>query len=60
LRQTRLTKFEATLLFDGNQQIVVLENLQIYMVESGMGEISKQRQLNEKKWYRAVRDLGFF
>jgi len=25
-----------------------------------MGEMSKQRQLNEKIWYRAVRYLGFY
>jgi hypothetical protein len=25
-----------------------------------MGDISKQRQLNEKKWYGAVPDLDFF
>ncbi len=25
-----------------------------------MDEISKQRQLNEKIWYRSVRDLGFY
>jgi hypothetical protein len=26
---------------------------------AGMGEIGKRRQLNEKKWYRAVIDLSF-
>ncbi len=25
-----------------------------------MGEIGKRMQLNEKEWYRAVRDLGFY
>ncbi len=25
-----------------------------------MGEISKQRQLNEKEWYGAIRDLSFY
>jgi hypothetical protein len=27
---------------------------------SGFGEIGKTRQLNEKKWYEEVRDLGFY
>jgi hypothetical protein len=26
----------------------------------GVGEIGKQRQLNEMKWYGAVRDLSFY
>jgi hypothetical protein len=33
---------------------VIIDN-----VMSGMDEIGKRRQFNEKKWYRAVRDLGF-
>jgi hypothetical protein len=34
---------------------VIIDN-----VMSGMDEIGKRRQLNEKKWYRVVRDLGFY
>jgi len=25
-----------------------------------MGEISNQKQLNQKKWYTAVQDIGFY
>ncbi len=39
----------------------ILESFDIYVsYRTGMGEISKQRQLNEKMRYGVVRDLGFY
>ncbi len=33
---------------------------QVIKFATGRGEISKQRKLNNKKWYRVVRDLSFY
>jgi hypothetical protein len=42
--------------------VKIFNNLLPFRVSSGwsMGDIGKQRQLNETEWYRAVRDLVFY
>ncbi len=37
-----------------------IKEVGLQYVLSGMGEISKRRQLNEKIWHGAIRDLSFY